>query len=69
MSFPISTKVCEMINAYFLRTGFDENNYTLLYNAQKIYSKDERKNSEILKDLSNISVFSNNMSQGGFFFK
>ena len=54
MVLPINTKMCEMINAYFLRTGFDEKNYTLLYEGKKLDSNYERKISEILINLSNI---------------
>lgn len=66
MALPINTKICEMIKAYFFRTGFDEKNYTLLYNNQHLDSNDERKISEILRNLSNIEVFINNVAKGGF---
>ena len=66
MALPINTKICEMINAYFLRTGFDEKNYTFLYDGKKLYSNDERKISEILVNLSNIQVNKNNLAKGGF---
>jgi len=66
MSLPISTKICEMINAYYLRKGFDDNNYILLYNAKKLDSNDKRKITEILSNNSNISVSKNNISLGGF---
>ena len=66
LALPINTKICEMIKAYFFRTGFDEKNYTLLYNGQHLNSNDERKISEILRNLSNIGVFKNNVTKGGF---